>query len=53
MPTREQTVLPRVSRTIEEVRASVFGHVEAAQDSLAAHGYLLMRRVKTPLGSAL
>ena len=43
MPTREQTVLPRVSRTIEEVRASVFGHVEAAQDSLAAHGYLPVR----------
>ena len=43
MPTREQTVLPRVSRTIEEVRASVFGHVEAAQDSLAARGYLPAR----------
>ena len=43
MPTREQTVLPRVSRTIEDVRASVFGYVETAQDSLAAHGYLPVR----------
>lgn len=43
MPTREQTVLPRVSRTIEDVRASVFGYVETAQDSLATHGYLPVR----------
>ena len=43
MPTQEQTALPRVSRTIEEVRASVFGYVESAQDSLAARGYLPAR----------
>ena len=43
MPTREQTVLPRVSRTIEDVRASVFGYVETAQDSLATYGYLPVR----------
>lgn len=34
---------PRVSRTIEDVRASVFGYVETAQDSLATHGYLPVR----------
>lgn len=34
---------PRVSRTIEEVRASVFGYVESAQDSLTAQGYLPAR----------
>lgn len=43
MPTQEQTALPRVSRTIEEVRVSVFGYVESAQDSLAARGYLPAR----------
>lgn len=43
MPTRERTALPRVSRTIEEVRASVFGHVESVQDALAAGGYLPAR----------
>lgn len=43
MPTQEQTALPRVSRTIEEVRASVFGYVESAQDSLAAREYLPAR----------
>ena len=35
--------VPRVSRTIEEIRASVFGHVESAQDSLAAQGWLPAR----------
>ncbi len=34
---------PRVSRTIEDIRASVFGYVESAQDSLAARGYLPAR----------
>ena len=34
---------PRVSRTIEDVRASVFGYVETAQDSLATYGYLPVR----------
>ena len=34
---------PRVSRTIEEVRASVFGYVESVQDNLAARGYLPAR----------
>ena len=43
MPTRERTALPRVSRTIEEVRASVFGHVESVQDALAARGFLPRR----------
>ena len=43
MSTQEQTVLPRVSRTIEEIRASVFGYVESAQDSLAARGFLPAR----------
>ena len=43
MPTQEQTVLPRVSRTIEDIRASVFGYVESVQDSLAARGYLPAR----------
>ncbi len=43
MPTQEQTVLPRVSRTIDTIRASVFGYVETAQDSLAAQGYLPAR----------
>lgn len=43
MPTREKTALPRVSRTIEEVRASVFGHVESVQDALAAKGFLPAR----------
>lgn len=37
------TALPRVSRTIEDIRASVFGHVESVQDSLAAQGYLPAR----------
>lgn len=43
MPTQEQIPLPRVSRTIEDVRASVFGYVETVQDRLAAHGYLPAR----------
>lgn len=43
MPTREKTALPRVSRTIEEVRASVFGYVESVQDALAAKGFLPAR----------
>ena len=43
MPTREKIALPRVSRTIEDIRASVFGYVESAQDSLAARGYLPAR----------
>lgn len=34
---------PRVSRTIEEVRASVFGYVESVQDTLAAGGFLPAR----------
>ena len=34
---------PRLSKTIDDVRASVFGHVESAQDSLAAQGYLPAR----------
>ncbi len=43
MQTRERTALPRVSRTIEEIRASVFARVESVQDSLAAQGYLPAR----------
>lgn len=43
MSSQEQTALPRLSKTIDDVRASVFGHVESAQDSLAAQGYLPAR----------
>lgn len=43
MPRQEQTALPRISRTIDDIRASVFGYVESAQDSLAAQGYLPAR----------
>lgn len=43
MPTQEKTALPRVSRTINEIRASVYGHVEAAQTALAEKGYLPTR----------
>lgn len=43
MQAREKTALPRVSRTIEEIRASVFGHVESVQDALAAKGFLPFR----------
>ena len=43
MQTREKTALPRVSRTIEEIRASVFGYVESVQTALAAKGFLPFR----------
>lgn len=43
MQAREKTALPRVSRTIEEIRASVFGYVESVQDALAARGFLPRR----------
>lgn len=43
MQTREKIVLPRISRTIDEVRAAVFGFVESMQDALAAKGYLPRR----------
>lgn len=35
--------LPRLSRTIEEIRASVFGYVESVQDKLTAGGFLPAR----------
>ncbi|WP_206215149.1 baseplate J/gp47 family protein [Desulfovibrio sp. ZJ200] len=43
MSSQEMTVLPRVSRTIEDVRASVFAHVEKVQDEFAAKGWLPAR----------
>ncbi len=43
MPTQEKTALPRVSRTINEIRAAVYGYVEEAQTALAERGYLPTR----------
>lgn len=43
MPSQEPTALPRLSKTIDDVRASIFAQVEAAQADLAAKGWLPMR----------
>ena len=43
MPTREKIALPQISKSIDDIRASVFGYVELAQDKLAARGYLPTR----------
>lgn len=43
MPSRVPTVLPRISRNIEDIRAQLFGFVDQAQDALAAKGLLPAR----------
>lgn len=43
MPSQEATALPKLSKTIDEVRASVFTHVEKTQDDYAAKGWLPLR----------
>lgn len=43
MPSQETTALPRLSKTIDEVRASVYAHVDDVQDSFAAKGWLPAR----------
>lgn len=43
MQAHEQIALPRLSRTIEEIRASVFTYVESVQDSLSEKGFLPRR----------
>lgn len=43
MSSQETTVLPRLSKTIDEVRAAVFAHVEEVQDAFAARGWLPAR----------
>lgn len=43
MPSQEATALPRLSKTIDEVRASVFAHVEDVQTDFAARGWLPAR----------
>ena len=35
--------LPRLSRSLDEVRSQVFGFVEGVQDSMAAKGFLPAR----------
>ena len=43
MQAHEQIALPRLSRTIEEIRASVFTYVESVQDALSEKGFLPRR----------
>ncbi len=40
MSSQEPTALPRLSKTIDDVRASIFAHVEEVQDIFAAKGWL-------------
>lgn len=43
MPGQETTALPKLSKTIDEVRASIFAHVEKVQDEFVAKGWLPLR----------
>lgn len=43
MPSQQPAALPRLSRTIDDVRAAVFGHVERVQTDFAARGWLPAR----------
>lgn len=43
MPGQETTALPKLSKTIDEVRASIFAHVEMVQDEFVAKGWLPLR----------
>lgn len=43
MPGQETTALPKLSKTIDDVRAAIFAHVEKAQDDFAARGWLPAR----------
>ena len=43
MSTQEKIELPRISRTINDVRAQVFGHVDNVQQDYAEAGYLPSR----------
>ena len=43
MSTRAPKPLPRISRSIEDIRASVYGWIEGVQDQLAALGFLPRR----------
>lgn len=43
MPIQEKTVLKRISKDIDEIRAEVFSHVESVQDAFADRGFLPIR----------
>ena len=43
MPTRTRTAFPRLSRTIDEIRADLYARVESVQDEYAAKGWLPFR----------
>lgn len=43
MSGQETTALPKLSKTIDEVRASIFAHVEKVQDEFVAKGWLPLR----------
>lgn len=43
MSTRAPKPLPRISRSIEDIRASVYGWIDGVQDQLAALGFLPRR----------
>lgn len=43
MPSQEATALPKLTRTIDDVRASVYGYIEEQQDAFAAKGWLPRR----------
>lgn len=43
MQSREQTAFARISRSLNDIRASLFGFVDAVQDDMAAHGFLPLR----------
>lgn len=43
MPSQEATALPKLTRTIDDVRASVYGYIEDQQDAFAAKGWLPRR----------
>lgn len=43
MQNRTPTTFPRISRTIDDIRASLFARIEAVQDELATAGFLPRR----------
>ena len=43
MSNRTPKALPRISRSIDDIRSSVYGWIESFQDTLAASGYLPRR----------
>ena len=43
MPTLTPIVFPRISRTIDDIRAELYGHIEDIQDEYAANGWLPAR----------